>query len=375
MNGEALHHIPGTTSQGHAAHGPLQLFAAALLCRPLEQLTANVEALVRAADNEAARMAAAGRIDVARRDAAAYRLTYRALRDLAAAVGPLEISSEPRWMRALDGLSRLRHRQRALLILDAMTPLSAADAAEATGVAASAVEGMIATAVATMARALGGPADVRRDLRLAAKNLAVTDQPTRQRNSSTRAPRSVVRRLLAPQMSVPRPPAFTIEASAVEALLALSEAEPRDIVPADAALPSPTPPKPPAPVPAQRASRLWLPRASVVALSALVLVLAALLPQVSRAVRRPEAPKAPAVHAVTVAPRAAARTPSPVPPPSVRVRRGDTLWAIAGRVLGDPRRWPELWRLNHGARMPGGRRFTEPSLIMPGWVLLLPIPG
>src|SRR5512135_128388 len=204
MNGEALHHIPGTTSRAHAAHGPLQLFAAALLCRPLEQLPSDVEALVRSADNEAARMAAGGRIDLARRDAAAYRLTYRALRERAAFVRPLDISAGPRWVRALEALSKLRHRQRALLILDAMSPLSAADAAEVTGVASSAVEGMIAIGVALVARALGGPVDVRHDLQLAAKRLAARREPAPKR-APAKAARPVVRRLLAPQMSVPRP--------------------------------------------------------------------------------------------------------------------------------------------------------------------------
>jgi nucleoid-associated protein YgaU len=45
------------------------------------------------------------------------------------------------------------------------------------------------------------------------------------------------------------------------------------------------------------------------------------------------------------------------------VRDGDTLWDIAGRILGDPTRWPEIWELNRGAVAPDGHVFRNPSLI------------
>jgi hypothetical protein len=67
-----------------------------------------------------------------------------------------------------------------------------------------------------------------------------------------------------------------------------------------------------------------------------------------------------------------------LPTPSTGCRRryqvaaGDSLWSIAGRVLGteDPRRiaryWPRIHRFNRG--LIG----TTPNLIKPGWVLDLP---
>ena len=67
-----------------------------------------------------------------------------------------------------------------------------------------------------------------------------------------------------------------------------------------------------------------------------------------------------------------------LPAPSSGCRRryqvtaGDSLWSIAGRVLGteDPRRiaryWPRIHRVNRG--LIG----TTPNLIKPGWVLDLP---
>lgn len=51
------------------------------------------------------------------------------------------------------------------------------------------------------------------------------------------------------------------------------------------------------------------------------------------------------------------------------VRPGDTLWGIAGQRLGDPPRWPTIWRENADRSEPGGRHFTDPDLIVPGWTL------
>jgi DNA-binding SARP family transcriptional activator len=54
------------------------------------------------------------------------------------------------------------------------------------------------------------------------------------------------------------------------------------------------------------------------------------------------------------------------------VVEGDDLWDIAARFLGDGERWHEIYALNAGKLQPGGGSLTDPDLIYPGWVLLLP---
>jgi len=56
-----------------------------------------------------------------------------------------------------------------------------------------------------------------------------------------------------------------------------------------------------------------------------------------------------------------------------RVARGDHLWGIAARFLGDGFRWDEIWAANRDSDMGGGWRFTDPQLIYPGWELVLPV--
>lgn len=57
---------------------------------------------------------------------------------------------------------------------------------------------------------------------------------------------------------------------------------------------------------------------------------------------------------------------------SYSVVSGDSLWAIADRLLGDGFRWTELWSLNQNRQMADGRTFTNPNLIYAGWTLDLP---
>ena len=55
------------------------------------------------------------------------------------------------------------------------------------------------------------------------------------------------------------------------------------------------------------------------------------------------------------------------------VESGDTLSGIAGRVLGDPERWTELFELNRDvATLDDGRTLARPELIWPGLRLRLP---
>jgi hypothetical protein len=82
-------------------------------------------------------------------------------------------------------------------------------------------------------------------------------------------------------------------------------------------------------------------------------------------------------HAATV--RAAAVSSTTTDPgdaapalPTCVVKPRDSLWKLADDHLGDGLRWRELWELNRGRTFPDGRRFVDPSLINPGWVLSLP---
>ncbi len=79
-----------------------------------------------------------------------------------------------------------------------------------------------------------------------------------------------------------------------------------------------------------------------------------------------------------VATTAATQPPAPTAPQPATtsdnyvVQRGDTLWGIAQRELGDPLRWSEIYQLNEGRPQPGGVTLTDPHWIDPGWTLVLP---
>jgi nucleoid-associated protein YgaU/DNA-binding SARP family transcriptional activator len=87
----------------------------------------------------------------------------------------------------------------------------------------------------------------------------------------------------------------------------------------------------------------------------------------------PAAPEAGPAPPPAAAPSAA---PSPTAPaaggPTYTVQPRDTLGRIAARQLGDWTRYGELLELNRGRPQPDGGVLTDPALIRPGWVLLLP---
>jgi DNA-binding SARP family transcriptional activator len=62
-------------------------------------------------------------------------------------------------------------------------------------------------------------------------------------------------------------------------------------------------------------------------------------------------------------------------PKVYRVREDDDLWDIAQRFLGDPEKWHQIYQLNEGKPQPDGNALTDPDLILPGWVLLIPQPA
>jgi two-component SAPR family response regulator/LysM repeat protein len=56
------------------------------------------------------------------------------------------------------------------------------------------------------------------------------------------------------------------------------------------------------------------------------------------------------------------------------VERGDTLWGISARFLGDPLRWPEIYEHNRAsAALPDGRTLHDPNLIWPELRLRMPL--
>jgi len=83
-----------------------------------------------------------------------------------------------------------------------------------------------------------------------------------------------------------------------------------------------------------------------------------------------------AADGVTPAGPPAAAAPAPasavVAPRVYIVQRGDTLWGIAERELGDPLEWSKIYALNEGRPQPGGATLDDPHWIDPGWILLLP---
>lgn len=56
---------------------------------------------------------------------------------------------------------------------------------------------------------------------------------------------------------------------------------------------------------------------------------------------------------------------TPPPAESYVVQKGDCLWNIAKKKLGNGSRWQEIYNLNRD-------RISNPNLIQPGWVLTLP---
>lgn len=54
------------------------------------------------------------------------------------------------------------------------------------------------------------------------------------------------------------------------------------------------------------------------------------------------------------------------------VQPGDTLSEIAETTLGDPMRYPELFEASHDTVQPDGATLTDPDLIRPGWEITIP---
>ncbi|MGW5557607.1 BTAD domain-containing putative transcriptional regulator [Micromonospora sp. NPDC003944] len=55
-----------------------------------------------------------------------------------------------------------------------------------------------------------------------------------------------------------------------------------------------------------------------------------------------------------------------------RVVAADTLWDLAAKHLGDPKRWHEIYALNRGHKQANGYALADPDEIHIGWTLALP---
>lgn len=293
-------------------------------------------------------------------DLGTFRTAYLLARDRQPAPRTSPATDEgraPKRVRALRALSGLRHRQRAALTLRYVLALSAPQVSIVIGTPPKTTDRVLRAGLQAVVRRIGGSAaEARRALRAA--RAAVGDGAAMPARRPAREPRAVMRLLLAP------PPGTSAPASARPGILWV----PRPVYRPWRAAPRAAR-KAPAPAPAASS---WLPaRWQRVAAAAAVIVVLMSLALVPRSMPIPRTPLAVVPLAPRIGAGVAAHRAGPIAA-VYRVRGGDTLWSIAGRVLGDPFRWPEVWRQNRGARMTDGVRFTDPDRIRPGWVLALP---
>lgn len=76
-----------------------------------------------------------------------------------------------------------------------------------------------------------------------------------------------------------------------------------------------------------------------------------------------------------ITPGTVLRVPAVEPAPStdsVVVQPGDTLSEIAEEELGDSARYPEIFHASRATEQPGGAHLEDPDLIQPGWRLTIP---
>ncbi len=88
---------------------------------------------------------------------------------------------------------------------------------------------------------------------------------------------------------------------------------------------------------------------------------------------RPAPPSpAPTSHPTTTAASATSRAHAGEGGLEVTVHRGETLWSLAEKHLGDGTRFREIAHANYGRPQPDGRTLTETHWIRPGWTLRIP---
>ncbi|MGH2786256.1 MAG: hypothetical protein ACRDJ1_13425 [Actinomycetota bacterium] len=270
-------------------------------------------------------------------------------------------ASEPpvalRWA-VLNAVLRLRHRQRAALALRYVLALPPGAVGRVLGVSNARAAEIVDAGNARVVRALGRRADVGRHLRAIGATIRThAAEPATRRTSE---PRSVFKLLIS----------TVAEAPAVRGRLGPATSAERARPVYNVRLPATPEPAPAVQDPAPAGTK---PRRIGLAIAACVAALTFLGAFAPAALLRPSSrlpiavvPVAPAIAEAGAAARA------PAVSFTVVVRKGDSLSAIARRVLGDEFRWVEIWRRNAGRLMGDGLRFLDPDLILPGWKLRLP---
>ena len=291
----------------------------------------------------------------------AFRSVYMLARDHAPEASPRPGRNPVLRWAVLDEVLRLRHRQRAALTLRYVLALPPAAVARVLGVSKARAREIAEAGAVRVHRAFGRRVDIGRHLRSVGAMLggAHSAEPA----VAPKEPRPVFRLLLS---NVAEQPASRDRSPGPVASL-----RPRPIY--NVRRPVPLGAAPAVPRVERAVARPRRVALAVAACIAALMFLGAFVPaaMVTPSARLPLAavPVAPAVQEVrdVVAPPSA-----PSAGFAVVVRPGDTLWSIAGRVLGSEARWGELWRANAGRLMADGVRFLDPDLILPGWKLRLP---
>lgn len=262
----------------------------------------------------------------------------------------------------LESAFDLRHRQRAAIALRYVFGLPNAHVARVLGLSQTRAAEVLRAATANVAKGAGGRVDVARHLRTIGGMVRTNGRPSHDGETVGEA-RSVVKLLLSPVADaaatrgrtsglvappIPRP-VYRVR-------------DPEGETPRLSALV----PEPAAPARPKRRTGLLV-AACLAALAFLATFTPGALLRPSGRVPLATVPVAPIVQEATTQVLDA-----PAPVFAYRVRPGDTLWSIAGTVLGDAGRWPEVWRSNAGRLMSEGVRFVDPNLIQPGWRLRVP---
>lgn len=175
----------------------LRFFAAALLGRTPDDLPLGVRALIGWSAAEVQRHIAYGRASPTDSELAlGLRLLYQMLKAEAAATRVAAGDTQP----VLAAIMRLRHRQRAALLLKYGVGVKDAQAARALGVRPSEYPRIIAGAKTALTKAMARPVDVARALRKAGREPPAPTLPTVEAvpDNVTALPRAVMRTLLGP---------------------------------------------------------------------------------------------------------------------------------------------------------------------------------